>query len=442
MNIWEHFGFTSNPYETSPIRGNEEGERLLVGRTSELNHLETALASSSAHPTIEGENGAGKTSVISVAGFRRQEAFKAGKTKQLIIPMRRAFQLHSAITTERFERDVLLEVAQAIAENYEILSSLDRGLPLIDDVKRWISSPIINTGGGGGASFAGFGASATSSNTPNTTTGFAESGFSTIVRKWLADLFPDRTSGGFLCVVDNLELLETSKNARDLLESLRDQVLNQQGLLWVLCGARGIIRSVASSSRLQGVIADPLYLKPIADSDVPDVIARRAEEFAANNDSYLPVEPDGFQHLYRVTNSNLRTALKLSQDFAMWVKQQGSLPQEADAKLALLEAWMAEQADRYDEDTRGVKPRAWKVFDQIGDVGGSISPSDYESFTFNSNAAMRPHIKSLEDAQLVDSAIDETDNRRRTIGISARGWIVRYKRSGYIRPEAKIKKTT
>ena len=126
----------------------------------------------------------------------------------------------------------------------------------------------------------------------------------------------------------------------------------------------------------------------------------------------------------------------------MWVKQQGSLPQEADAKLALLEAWMAEQADRYDEDTRGVKPRAWKVFDQIGDVGGSISPSDYESFTFNSNAAMRPHIKSLEDAQLVDSAIDETDNRRRTIGISARGWIVRYKRSGYIRPEAKIKKTT
>ena len=211
MNIWEHFGFTSNPYETSPIRGNEEGERLLVGRTSELNHLETALASSSAHPTIEGENGAGKTSVISVAGFRRQEAFKAGKTKQLIIPMRRAFQLHSAITTERFERDVLLEVAQAIAENYEILSSLDRGLPLIDDVKRWISSPIINTGGGGGASFAGFGASATSSNTPNTTTGFAESGFSTIVRKWLADLFPDRTSGGFLCVVDNLELLETSR---------------------------------------------------------------------------------------------------------------------------------------------------------------------------------------------------------------------------------------
>ena len=92
------------------------------------------------------------------------------------------------------------------------------------------------------------------------------------------------------------------------------------------------------------------------------------------------------------------------------------------------------------EDTRGVKPWAWKVFDQIGDVGGSISPSDYESFTFNSNAAMRPHIKSLEDAQLVDSAIDETDNRRRTIGISARGWIVRYKRSGYIRQKPKLKR--
>ena len=52
-------------------------------------------------------------------------------------------------------------------------------------------------------------------------------------------------------------------------------------------------------------------------------------------------------------------------------------------------------------------------------------------------AAMRPQVKSLEDAQLVDSSVDETDQRRRTIEISARGWIVRYKRNDFQLPAAK-----
>jgi hypothetical protein len=64
--------------------------------------------------------------------------------------------------------------------------------------------------------------------------------------------FPRRESGGFLCVIDRLELLQTSKAARALPEAIRDTALNLPGLHWVLCGAKGIVPTCASSPRLEG----------------------------------------------------------------------------------------------------------------------------------------------------------------------------------------------
>lgn len=44
---------------------------------------------------------------------------------------------------------------------------------------------------------------------------------------------------------------------------------------------------------------------------------------------------------------------------------------------------------------------------------------------------MRPYVKQLEDANLVHRTVDESDQRRRTIVVTANGWLVHYKRSGY-----------
>lgn len=43
-------------------------------------------------------------------------------------------------------------------------------------------------------------------------------------------------------------------------------------------------------------------------------------------------------------------------------------------------------------------------------------------------------MKQLEDANLVDSTIDESDSRRRTIVVTSNGWLVNYKRTGYQEP--------
>jgi hypothetical protein len=149
------------------------------------------------------------------------------------------------------------------------------------------------------------------------------------------------------------------------------------------------------------------------------------------SDSNAPVEADGFAHIYKIGNRNLRNALKYCEDFAMWAYLNHSLEEQSDDKLKLIEVWMAETADKYELDSGSVGIRAWKVFDDLVTHGGSASPSEYEQFGYETQQAMRPQLKILEDANLIESAIDETDKRRRTIVITSRGWIVNYKRSGF-----------
>jgi hypothetical protein len=98
-------------------------------------------------------------------------------------------------------------------------------------------------------------------------------------------------------------------------------------------------------------------------------------------------------------------------------------PVMPDEKRDLLEAWMAVTAEKYLEATPGVGNRAWDVFEEVVERGGSISPSDFADFGFETSQAMRGQMRALEDATLVESSVDETDKRRRLFEVTARGWI-------------------
>jgi hypothetical protein len=428
VSIWTDFGFSESPYAIAPVPPNAEGDRLLVGREDELSQLTTQIESLDTHSTLEGDNGAGKTSLVAVAGYRlMSKSLTSGGRSPLFVPLATPMQLDAADTIESFERDVYFKVARGFIDNADQIRQAGLDLPNVEDVKRWLDSPVFRSGQGGvGLVSAGMGSE------PNTSAGFEEAGFRSAVRSWLESTFRSDAAGGFVSTLDNLELLETSQHARQMLEAARDSVFALPGLKWVLCGARGIVRSAASSPRLQGVLAEPLEVGPLPDEIIPEVVARRVEYFSASPDAYVPVDGRGFDHIYRIMHGNLRNALKHSQDYAVWLSTQGTLPSSGDEKLALLEVWIAELAERYEHDTSGVTKRDWEVFDGIVSRGGSCSPGDYEEFGFASNPAMRPHVKQLEDANLVISTIDETDQRRRTILLTPRGWLVNYKRSGYV----------
>lgn len=441
MSLWNDLGFSDNPYSPRPITADEQGEKLLVGRAKELKKLTTYLQSSGTHPTLEGPNGVGKTSLVSVAGFRLKQDFIDGKTQQALIPIAEPFQLTPNDTAASFKRKVFFKVAQTLIENHDLLKTKGFEVPEIANIDRWLNSPVFTNVGGGINLPSIAGISASKGISINNSAGFTEDGFVSAVTEWLKRCFPTASTGGFIGVVDNLELLETSKNARSLLEAIRDEVLGIHGLRWVLCGARGIIRSVVSTPRMQGVIAEPIPIEPIAHEFIQPLIDARLNVFKVSNDATAPIEAIGFNYVYEIGNKNLRNAMKYSEDFSFWAVENGLEGISPNEKFPLLEAWMAEIADQHMRDSSGVRKRGWDVFDKLVEVGGSTSPSDFDIFGFESNQAMRPYLRSLEDSNLIESTIDESDNRRKTINISSRGWIVNYKRSGFksvddIQPDA------
>lgn len=429
MSLWTDLGFRENPYSTKSIPPTQEGAHLLVGRDRQVQRMLRLISSSDTHPTVEGDNGVGKTSLVQVAGYFAKKRHGDGHEPQLFVPLDAIFQLTPGEELEGFRRRVYYALARAFHTNRALLVNAGLSAPDASSVQKWLQSPLFH-----GKAVSSPVGGAEWSTAPNETAGFTEDGFIATMNEWLAECFPSLQAGAFVCVLDNLELLETSQAARQVMEAMRDSLLGVRGLRWVLCGARGIVRSGASSPRLHGVLASPIEVGPIADEDVGDVVTRRIEAFAMTLDAYAPVDGRGFQHVYHVLNGNLRDAFKHCEDYAMWLDEQQQRPESSEDRYALLEVWLSEQAKAYAKDARNIKGRAWTVFDGLATAGGSCSPSDNEQFDFNSPMAMRPHIKDLEEAGLVVSSQGDKDQRRKTISITSSGWLVRYERSGYEEP--------
>lgn len=326
-----------------------------------------------------------------------------------------------------------LALARTLLDNEKRLAKAGYPVSDLGGLRQWLDSPTNTTKGVSGSA-VGFGGGGTYGVASSTSVGFADNGLVELVTGNLRSIFPSRAAGGFVSVLDNMELLLTSQAARQRLEEMRDTVLAIPGVRWVLCGANGIVRSAVGSPRLTGRVADPIRLAPLQHNDVPEVIRRRITEFGTNLMTDAPVEPDGFLHLYRVLNSNLRIALKHAGEFTKWYDRnyRGS---SSEDRLKYLEVWLTEQADAYAADTVSLTKRTWSLFDDLISAGGKCSPSEFEQFGFANREGMRAYVKNLEDANLVTSEIDKDDSRRRTIAITSNGWLVQYKRSGYKEPD-------
>src|SRR5262245_26156871 len=86
-DVWGAFGFRERPYRTKHAPATEEGDQLVVGREIELARLENRIVASGTHPTLEGDNGVGKTSLVSVVCYRLRSAFDKGRAVKPFIPL-------------------------------------------------------------------------------------------------------------------------------------------------------------------------------------------------------------------------------------------------------------------------------------------------------------------------------------------------------------------
>lgn len=427
--MWPRFGFRENPYSNEGLPPNEVGDALLVGRDTEVASLQTALASGGAHPSIEGATGVGKSSLIAVAAYRMEVACTANPSGTLFLPATEFFQMSTSV--EALETHVYQVVAQTLIANVEAFRRAGTEIPDVARLDAWLNRPTYRSGS---AAISGFGGGAGS--TPNTSTGFTESGFPEAVRAELARLFPTLATGAVVCVLDNLELLQTPGRAREVLEVLRDRVFTLQGLRWVLCGSRGIV-SRARSGRLSGFFSVPTTIHPLPYDACIDLVRTRIEEFG-NDDAYPPVTPSGFEYLYRALHLNLRDALAYAQQFAAWlyaeyVLHDADLPSDDDLKL-LLEGWIADLADRAFAETKGVQRRVWQFFDQVAAGSGVARAADWEDFKFTTQQQMGGSVTALETANLMVRETDPDNASLKLATITPSGWLIYFHRNRYDLP--------
>lgn len=420
MSIYREWGFSSNPFETTPLSPTETGRALLVGRDEECRQLRRRLENPPRIPTIEGANGIGKSSLVNVAAYSSYFDFQRDPDRILLIPCRRAFQLKADSRVEEFISEVYREVCQTLIEQSSYLEGNRIEYSAQHErLDRWLNAPELKAFQAGAV-----GVSVGYSNAQNSGEGFTRSGFNNAVRNWLGEIFPTPQTGGVVCIIDNLELLQTSEAARQQLEALRDELLMVRGFRWVLCGALGIVLGVASSPRLQGHLLTPIQIAGISPEFVPDIYVSRVETYRVRNDWYLPLEVESFERLYAILAANLRSVLGYADDYCQWVADR-DLPASPAEKQTLFDEWLTELCRNSHNAAQGqLKPRAWRVFEDAIAIDGVFAPSDYEHFGFNSVMAFRPHVRDLEAAGLVVSTQDEGDKRRKTIQVTAKGWLV------------------
>lgn len=424
--MWEEFGFLQNPYDHLPIAANAAGERLLVGRQEEIEKLKMRIKGRNAIPTLEGEIGVGKTSIISVAAYQLERDFFA-HGGPCYLALEKPFQLDSTDSVETFSARVYQSVLLKLHDRRQDLVAAGINVGETRKLHSWLTSEqytgvSATVGPVGGAGL---------NPTPNTSSGFSSLGFQNGVNLLLKGMFPNPKKGGVICVIDNLELLDKSASAREMIEAMRDKLLTAHGLIWVVCGARGIVRGVASSPRLQAHLSKPIEVNAIRKESIGDLIERRVQEYRVRpGEEKTPVGQDGFLHIFRICKDNLRTSLKFCAEFSEWLFENKQTHLSSEEKYKLLEVWLSAETDSFLQSVN-LTPKPWEIFDKIVDMGGAVSPSDHQRFGYDTPMAMRPQIKSLEDAGLVESAIDETDQRRRTISLTPKGWLVNHSRRGY-----------
>ena len=323
-------GFFADPFSNRALQADEEGEKLIVDRESEIKKLVRRIQESDKVPTIEGPNGVGKTSIINIALHRVFLQSQRESDEPMFIPCRCSYQISMDKGVEEFLDELYLQVALTLVEKENVLRPPPgyAKAPIDALIKNYIQSPIIKsyTGSilGNGLGVGG---------TPNSGKGWERVGFRAAIDGWLKLLFPKSEDGAVVCVIDNLEILQSSDKAKETIEALRDTAFAIQGIKWILCGSSGVVRGIASSPRLAGWLQRPINIGELPDEAGGEVYDKRIKTFRKNEEAELPLTRDNFITLFDMFNGNSRFALDEAGAFCTWVFDEVADIPQVDCRL-------------------------------------------------------------------------------------------------------------
>lgn len=425
VNHYEKWGFEVNPFTTLPLTYDEKGIKLCVGRENELQGIIRRLISPPNAVTLEGPNGIGKTSLINVASYSLLKNFLENNSNKLYILCLHSFQLRIDYNIEEFIDVIFLKIAETIINNEATIRSLDISLNGLDEIINFIQTYQLSTFQGGIAAIS-FGESVEL----NSSITFKRGGFRSKIIEWLNEFRKDDKCS-IIAVIDNLELVGSSSNAKQLLEELRDTVLNLPSVRWVLSGAQQIVLGAASSPRLDGVFHQPIEIVGIKQESAKEIYQRRVENCRIKDNAFLPISAKDFERLLVIFGGNLRYCLSYADQYCTWFAD------NTDTEEVLPEFYIYKWIERSGDQLHSAfikrcKPRAVELFAQLGEEV-FFSYQDAEKFGFKSYQNMSQYVSQIEEVGLVQSIRDDRDKRRKSFYLTAKGMILGYQKYNFYR---------
>lgn len=307
-NLWHICNLRESPYfqETLGADTHRYPLSLFVGRAAETRRLLTTIGSSaSSRQAVGGAPGVGKTTLVqSVKGA----ALEAGYwTTDRLVPFapddtteavlgRLLAGLYDAILTARpmAVADPAMQAAQQLVR----VARLEGG---------GASLSVLGVGGG-------FTRSVSSAVPPHATMVDGPR----IIRDLLL-LARAGGTRGVLLHLNNLENLgeRDARRAAEILRSLRDPVLLQDGLHILLAGTAEMVNVVTGTfAQVRSVFASPIHLAPLSADQVLELLdARYAHlRLAPRKPIVAPVAPAAIRALYPMFRGDLRSLFKVLEE--------------------------------------------------------------------------------------------------------------------------------
>lgn len=454
LDCYAACGLSENPFRVHALRADELGHRLLIGRDDQVRLVAQRLHKHGKITCLDGHVGVGKTSLVNVATYECFQAFLRGETPQLLVPLNDSFQLSKDDNVNEFCERVFRKVANGLLSQREHLRNYSLSGSSFQHVDAWLNSPIIdhlNTSFGGtlgvgvpGVINASMTAGTAASSQVNTGGGFSHEGLEQLIKSWLDQIFSVQGNGGVVCVIDNLELLESGATARRTLEALRDRLFNVNGLRWVFCGANGVVHSLAASPRLGSFLNTPIIeVKNITTDHIEPLVLARLAEFsndAAATENALPIRLEDLTTLYKIINFNLRDLLNLADEYCEHQLNIGKSRLTNEQKAARFGKWLDKASTESYRTLSSRTPQdAWIALDvaMSDNFRGTFGIGDYGSFNSNSKISIsqstfEKRLRDLVKLGLLSRSAEESSDddgfKRDVFTVTAKGALVHYAR--------------
>jgi Cdc6-like AAA superfamily ATPase len=306
---WNVYNLTGNPFFQEPLEAEEHTPRplsLFVGRQAELERLQQQVRSAGGNATrqaVAGAPGVGKTTLV--------QELKARLLADGYLASDALVAVSRNDTTETLFARILSALFDTIIANRPMAADN----PALRDAQVLVRATRLTTGGASVSAF-GVGAGVSQGATVLRPGDMMIDG-PRVVRD-LSRFVLGSDARGVVLHIDNLENLSEKDASRtaDIVRDLRDPLLFQNGLHFVLVGTTDAVETVVNTHPQVRSTVTIHRLAPFDVAEVHQVLAARYEHLRldAARPIQPPVRPDAVAMLHALYHGDLRGVLKALDD--------------------------------------------------------------------------------------------------------------------------------